>query len=453
MALSVIILAAGQGTRMKSRLPKVLHRIAGKPMVEHAYDRARELQADSIHIVYGHGGELLQQACSHFDADWHFQAEQLGTAHAVQQASPAIADDNIALILYGDVPLIETATLQNLVEQVHGDDAALLSVELDKPDGYGRIVRDDQGEVCAIVEHKDASEAQRRISEVNTGILALRAGYLNACLSRIGNDNAQGEYYLTDLIALAVSDGNRVVTASPQTANEVEGVNDRRQLAKLERIKQQQLAQALMADGVTLADPARIDIRGELNAGNDAFIDAGCVFEGEVNLGTGVQIGAGCVIKNSTIACGCIIKPYSVIEDARIDERTEVGPFARIRPGSHLCENSKVGNFVETKNTVLGVGSKASHLSYLGDADIGREVNIGAGTITCNYDGANKHKTVIRDGAFIGSDTQLVAPVTVGKNTTIGAGSTITRDAEDDTLVLSRSKQTSIKGWKRPVKK
>ena len=453
MALSVIILAAGQGTRMKSRLPKVLHRIAGKPMVEHVYDRSRELQAESIHIVYGHGGDMLQQACTHFEADWHLQAEQLGTAHAVQQASGALTDDHIALILYGDVPLIETDTLRQLVAQVDGDNVALLTVELETPDGYGRIVRNDASEVVAIVEHKDASEAQRRINEVNTGIMALRAGYLNDCLSRIGNDNAQGEYYLTDVIALAVADGNRVLTGSPRNASEVEGVNNRMQLAALERIKQQQMAQALMADGVTLADPARIDIRGELNAGNDVFIDVGCVFEGEVNLGSGVQIGPGCVIRNSTIACHSIIKPYSVVEEAVIDKRTEVGPFARIRPGTHLCENSRVGNFVEIKNTVLGEGSKASHLTYLGDSEIGSEVNIGAGTITCNYDGANKHKTVIRDGAFIGSDSQLVAPVTIGKNTTIGAGSTITRDAEDDALVLSRSKQTTIKGWRRPVKK
>ena len=452
MKLSIIILAAGQGTRMKSRLPKVLHRLAGKPMVEHVYERSRELGAHGIHIVYGHGGEQLRAACGHFDADWHEQRQQLGTAHAVQQASPVIPDDHVALVLYGDVPLIETATLQQLVQSVSGDDVALLTVELDDPTGYGRIVRDDAGGVVAIVEHKDASDAQRAIAEVNTGILAVRAGYLNACLARIGNDNAQGEYYLTDLIALAVNDGNRIVTTQPQTAAEVEGVNDRIQLARLERIKQMQQAEAVMADGVSLADPSRIDIRGELNAGNDVFIDVDCVFEGEVNIGTGASIGAGCVIRNSTIACDSHIKPYSVIENAIIDKRVEVGPFARIRPGTHLCENSRVGNFVETKNTVLGKGSKASHLSYLGDSEIGAEVNIGAGTITCNYDGANKHQTVIKDGAFIGSDTQLVAPVTVGKNTTIGAGSTITRDTEDEVLVLSRSKQTSIRGWKRPVK-
>ncbi len=453
MPLSVIILAAGQGTRMKSRLPKVLHKLAGKPMVEHVYDRSRELKADSIHIVYGHGGDMLKQACAHFDAQWHEQAEQLGTAHAVQQASPAIQDDNIALILYGDVPLIETATLQQLVQSVSGDDVALLTVELDDPTGYGRIVRDDDGNVIAIIEHKDASDEQRAICEINTGILAVGAGYLNQCLARIGNDNAQGEYYLTDLIALAVADGNRVVATHPQTSTEVEGVNDRIQLARLERVKQRQQAEAIMAEGVSLADPSRIDIRGELNVGNDAFIDVDCIFEGEVNIGPGAHIGAGCVISNSTIACDSHIKPHSVIENAIIDKNVEVGPFARIRPGTHLCENSKVGNFVETKNTVLGKGSKASHLSYLGDSEIGEEVNIGAGTITCNYDGANKHKTVIKDGAFIGSDTQLVAPVTVGKNATVGAGSTITRDTEDDVLVLSRSKQTSIRGWKRPVKK
>jgi len=355
-------------------------------------------------------------------------------------------------VLYGDVPLIKTATLSSLVHLVSGDNIALLTVVLGDPTGYGRIVRNANEDVTAIVEHKDADDSQKKIREVNTDILAVRAGYLNDCLERIGNDNAQGEYYLTDLIEIAVNDGNKVITAQPDTESEVEGINDRIQLAKLERIKQLELAQAIMADGVTIADPYRIDIRGELNAGNDAFIDIDCVFEGEVNLGTGVTIGAGCVIKNSTIACDSIIKPHSVIEDAMIDKGVEVGPFARIRPGTHLCEGSRVGNFVEIKNTELGYNSKASHLTYLGDSEIGKEVNIGAGTITCNYDGANKHKTVIKDGAFIGSDTQLVAPVTVGENATIGAGTTITRDTEDDALVISRSPQKSVKGWSRPKK-
>ena len=451
MSLSVIILAAGQGTRMKSDLPKVLHKLSGLPMVEHVYNRACELGADSINIVYGHGGELLLKSCEHFTANWFEQKVQLGTAHAVQQASNSINEDDVALILYGDVPLIKAATLKELLTGIENNNVALLTVNLDDPTGYGRIVREGD-EVKAIVEHKDATDQQKKIIEANTGILAVRAAYLNDCLNRIGNDNAQGEYYLTDIIELAVDDGNKVVTTQPENIFEVEGVNDRAQLAKLERINQLEKAKAIMADGATIVDPARIDIRGELNVGNDVFIDINCLFTGEVNLGTGVTVGAGCVIANSTIACDTIIKPYSVIEDAVIDKNVEVGPFARIRPGTHLKEASRVGNFVEIKNTTLGAGSKASHLSYLGDAEIGKEVNIGAGTITCNYDGVNKHKTIIKDGVFVGSDTQLVAPVTVGKNSTIGAGSTITKDVEEDELALSRSAQKTIKGWKRPKK-
>lgn len=453
MSLSVIILAAGKGTRMKSELPKVMHAIAGKPMVEHVYDRSIELNTQSIHIVYGHGGDKLKQACSSFSANWVEQTEQLGTAHAVQQASPDIPAENTVLVLYGDVPLIKTSTLKQLATKATDNNIALLTVNLQNPTGYGRIVRDANEQVIAIVEHKDADDSQKKINEVNTGILAVRAGYLNECLDRIDNDNAQGEYYLTDLIEIAVNDGNKVFTAQPETEAEVEGVNDRIQLAKLERIKQLELAQAIMTDGVSIADPARIDIRGELNVGNDTYIDVGCVFEGQVNLGTGVSIGTGCIISNSTIASNSVIKPYSVIENAVIDKNTEVGPYARIRPGTHLCEDSKVGNFVEIKNTQLGVGSKANHLSYLGDAEIGNNVNIGAGSITCNYDGVNKHKTIIEDGAFIGSDSQLVAPVTVGKNTTVAAGSTVTKNTEDEVLVISRSPQKSIKGWNRPVKK
>ncbi len=452
MKLSVIILAAGAGTRMRSSLPKVLHKIAGTPMVEHAYNRSKELDAEAIHIVYGHGGEMLLEQCKHFEALWTEQKEQLGTAHAVQQASPKIDDDHICLILYGDVPLLKTATLQKLVSSVSNDDIALLTVTLDDPTGYGRIVRDN-GEVRAIIEHKDAATEQLAIKEVNTGILALRSGYLNACLSRVDNNNAQGEYYLTDIIAMAVADGNKIVTTQPENVFEVEGVNDRKQLAKLERIHQRQLAEMIMAEGVTLADPSRIDIRGELNIGNDSTIDINCIFEGEVNIGTNVTIGAGCIIKNSTIVCDSIIKPYSIIEDATVGKSVEVGPFARLRPGAELKQNSRVGNFVEIKKTVLGENSKASHLTYLGDSEIGKDVNIGAGTITCNYDGVNKFTTIIEDGAFIGSDTQLVAPVRVGKGATIGAGSTITGDAEEGELTLSRVKQKTIRGWQRPVKK
>ena len=452
MSLSVIILAAGQGTRMKSALPKVMHKLSGLPMVEHVYNRACELNANSINIVYGHGGERLVKSCDQFSANWFEQEEQLGTAHAVQQASPKVNDDDIALVLYGDVPLIKSVTLKNLLRELQGDDVALLTVDLKDPTGYGRIVRTD-GEVKAIVEHKDATEEQRKITEVNTGILAVRAGYLNLCIEKIDNKNIQNEYYLTDLIEIAVNDGNKVITTQPDNAYEVEGVNDRAQLAKLERINQLEKAKAVMAEGATLADPSRIDIRGVLSVGNDVFIDVNCVFEGEVNIGTGAQIDVGCVITNSTIACDCIIKPYSVIEDAMIDKNVEVGPFARIRPGTYLKERSKVGNFVEIKNTELGIDSKASHLTYLGDSEIGDNVNIGAGTITCNYDGANKHKTIIEDDVFVGSDTQLVAPVTVGKGATIGAGATITTDVEEGTLAISRVPQKSVKGWKRPKKK
>lgn len=452
MKLSVIILAAGAGTRMRSSRPKVLHKLAGLPMVEHVYNTSRKLGAEQIQVVYGHGGDQLKQHCAHFDVDWCLQAEQLGTAHAVQQACPSLDDDAVALILYGDVPLIKAETLEALVKNASGNTVSLLTVKLDEPAGYGRIVRDN-GKVIAIVEHKDADDAIKQIDEVNTGILALNAGYLNQCLDRIGNDNAQGEYYLTDVIELAVNDGNEVVTTQVEHSYEVEGVNDRKQLAKLERIFQQGIAEQLLTDGISLADPQRLDVRGELCVGNDSFIDINCVFEGNVSIGSGVSIGAGCVIKNSTIGDDCVIKSYSVIESAIIDKQAEVGPFARVRPGTHLQRNCRVGNFVEIKNTDLGENSKASHLSYLGDTEVGKNVNIGAGTITCNYDGANKFKTIIKDGVFVGSDTQLVAPVTVGENATIGAGSTITRDVDADCLTLSRVAQKSIKGWSRPTKK
>ena len=437
---------------MKSAFPKVMHKLAGLPMLEHVYLRSLDLSANDIHIVYGHGGEHLHEYCGDFDVEWVLQDEQLGTAHAVQQASPHVNDEHVVLILYGDVPLIKSDTLKNLVNSVTSETIALLTVKLDDPTGYGRIIREN-GKVVAIVEHKDASSEQRLIKEVNTGIMALKAGYLNQCLHRIDNDNAQGEYYLTDIIALAVKDGKTVNTSQPDSVYEVEGVNDRLQLSKLERIKQREQVDAIMTQGVTVADPSRVDIRGELTIGNDSSIDIGCVFEGKVTIGRNVSIGPGCVISDSQIADDVVIKPYSVIEQAIIDSFVEVGPFARLRPGTHLKERSKVGNFVEVKKTQLGSGSKANHLTYLGDAEIGNDVNIGAGTITCNYDGAYKHKTVIMDGAFIGSDTQLVAPVTVGKNSTIGAGSTITRDTDDAALTLSRVEQKTVTGWKRPTKK
>ncbi|VAW50855.1 N-acetylglucosamine-1-phosphate uridyltransferase / Glucosamine-1-phosphate N-acetyltransferase [hydrothermal vent metagenome] len=453
MNLSVIILAAGAGTRMCSLKPKVLHELAGIPMVEHVYNTSKTLGAKQIQLVYGHGGDLLKEQCAHFDVEWSQQTEQLGTAHAVQQASPKVDSDDIALILYGDVPLIKAKTLKALVSKVSENNVALLTVSLDEPTGYGRIVRDKKNKkVSAIVEHKDASDEIKKIKEVNTGILALKAGYLDECLNKIDNNNAQGEYYLTDIIAMAVNDGNEILTTQAEHSYEVEGINDRKQLARIERIFQRGIAEELLIGGVGLADPDRIDVRGELNAGNDSFIDINCIFEGEVNLGTGVTIGAGCVIKNSTITCDCIIKPFSIIEDAFVEKGAEVGPFARLRPGTRLKQKARVGNFVEIKNSELGENSKASHLSYLGDSKIGKNVNIGAGTITCNYDGANKHQTVIKDGAFIGSDTQLIAPVTVGKNATIGAGSTITKDTQDDSLTLSRSQQKTIPDWKRAEK-
>ncbi len=451
MNLSVIILAAGAGTRMRSSKAKVLHKLAGLPMVEHVYNTSKSFNVKQIQIVYGFDGEQLQQQCRHFDVSWCQQAEQLGTAHAVQQASVNVSDDDVVLILYGDVPLTRAETLKTLVQDVSENNVSLLTVKLDKPAGYGRIVREN-GRVVAIVEHKDASEEIKSIKEVNTGILALRAAYLNQCLNKIGNNNAQGEYYLTDIIALAVKDGNKVFTTQVENSYEVEGVNDRKQLAKLERIFQSGIADQLLSEGVSLADPGRIDVRGTLKAGSDSFIDINCIFEGDVSLGSRVSIGAGCVIKNSSIASDCIIKPHSVIENAIIDKQAEVGPFARIRPGTHLRQNSRVGNFVEIKNTVLGDNSKAGHLSYLGDSEIGADVNIGAGTITCNYDGANKYKTTIKKGAFIGSDTQLVAPVVVGENATIGAGSTITKDTADNSLTITRVAQREISGWQRPVK-
>ena len=447
MSLSVIILAAGKGTRMKSDLPKVMHCIAGKPMVEHVYDRSRELDAETVHIVYGHGGDKLKQYCASFTANWVQQSEQLGTAHAVQQASPTIDDNNIVLVLYGDVPLIKTCTLQQLVAKVSGDNIALLTVNLADPTGYGRIIRDANEKVVAIVEHKDADDSQKKINEANTGILAVRAGYLNDCLGRIGNDNAQGEYYLTDLVEIAVQDGNKVFTAQPETEAEVEGINDRIQLAKIERIKQTEIAKAIMADGVTITDPARIDIRGSLKVGSDSSIDVGCTFEGEVSIASGVTIGAGCVISNSTIASNSIIKPYSVIEDAVIDANTQVGPFARIRPGTHLCENSRVGNFVEIKKAEIEDGAKVNHLTYVGDARVGPGANIGAGTITCNYDGYFKHQTVIGANCFVGSNSSLIAPVTLGAGSYIGSGSVISEDVPDDALALTRPERRTFKRW------
>ncbi len=449
-ALNIVILAAGKGTRMYSDKPKVLHVLAGKPLVQHVLDRAVELKAAQVCVVYGHGGEAVPQAMSSYGAQFVIQEPQLGTGHALQQAMPHLADDSRTLVLYGDVPLTQTQTLQQM--QQAGEGLVLLTVNLDNPTGYGRIVRDAQGAVQCIVEEKDAHNEQRKINEVNTGILLAPTKKLREWLSMLGNNNAQGEYYLTDIVAMAVAEGIPVSTTQPAQRWEVEGINNKTQLASMERVWQQTVAGRLMAQGVTLADPARLDVRGNLSCGRDAEIDVGCIFEGEVTLGDRVRVGAYSIIRNASIEQGTQIAAYSHIDSSIVAANCHIGPYARLRPGTKLAEDAHVGNFVEIKNSEIGKGSKANHLSYIGDSNVGARVNIGAGTITCNYDGANKFRTIIEDDAFIGSDTQLVAPVRVGKGATIGAGSTITKDAPDNELTLSRSKQITINGWKRPQK-
>jgi len=451
-AMSVVVLAAGKGTRMYSDLPKVLHTLAGKAMVQHVIDAANHLGSRQIHLVYGHGGSLLKQKLSDNNLNWVLQAEQLGTGHAMQQAAPFFADDEDILMLYGDVPLISVATLERLRASKPQGGIGLLTVKLDDPTGYGRITREN-GVVTGIVEQKDASDAQLQIQEINTGILVANGGDLKRWLSKLTNNNAQGEYYITDIISLAHREGREITAVHPQRLSEVEGVNNRLQLSRLERVYLAEQADKLLLAGVMLRDPARFDLRGELTHGRDVEIDANVILEGKVTLGNRVKIGAGCVIKNSVIGDDCEVSPYSVVEDARLDAGCTIGPFARLRPGAELLEGAHVGNFVEIKKARLGKGSKAGHLSYLGDADIGDNVNIGAGTITCNYDGANKHKTVIGDDVFVGSDTQLVAPVSVGKGATIAAGTTVTRNVADNELVLTRVPQVHKQGWRRPVKK
>ncbi|SUX37109.1 Bifunctional protein GlmU [Cedecea davisae] len=451
-AMSVVILAAGKGTRMYSDLPKVLHTLAGKPMVQHVIDAANKLGAQRVNLVYGHGGELLKQTLSDDSLNWVLQAEQLGTGHAMQMAAPFFADDEDILMLYGDVPLISVDTLRRLREAKPQGGIGLLTVKLDDPTGYGRIAREN-GQVVGIVEHKDASEEQRKINEINTGILVANGADLKRWLGKLDNNNAQGEFYITDIIALAHGEGREIAAVHPDRLSEVEGVNNRLQLSRLERVFQTEQADKLLLAGVMLRDPARFDLRGELVHGRDVEIDTNVIVEGKVTLGNRVKIGTGCVIKNAVIGDDCEISPYTVIEDATLEAACTIGPFARLRPGAELAEGAHVGNFVEMKKARLGKGSKAGHLSYLGDAEIGDNVNIGAGTITCNYDGANKHKTIIGDDVFVGSDTQLVAPVTVARGVTIGAGTTITRDVAENELVISRVKQTHIQGWQRPVKK
>jgi len=448
--LNIVILAAGKGTRMVSDKPKVLHTLAGKPLLQHVLDCALSLQPQQVCVVYGHGGEAVPQAMAQYNARFLIQEPQLGTGHAVQQALPYLENDSRTLVLYGDVPLIQHSTLHQMLQA--GEGLVLLTVNLDDPTGYGRIVRNAESDVQSIVEQKDASPEQLKIEEVNTGIMLVPTAKLREWLGRLGNNNAQGEYYLTDIVAMAVQQGVPVHTVQPGQRWEVEGINNKMQLATLERVWQQNVARRLMLQGVTLADPARLDMRGDLTCGRDVEIDVGCIFEGKVTLGDSVQVGPYSIIRNAAIAPGTQIAAYSHIDASEVGANCRIGPYARLRPGTRIGDDAHVGNFVEIKNSEIGQGSKANHLTYIGDSTVGCRVNIGAGTITCNYDGANKFRTVIGDDAFIGSDTQLVAPVTVGKGATIGAGSTITRDTPEGELTLSRSKQISISGWQRPKK-
>ena len=452
MKTQAVILAAGKGTRMRSSLPKVLHPVAGQPMVSHVIAAARASEVDGIQLVYGHGAEQLKARIDEPGIGWVHQAEQLGTGHAVAVALPEIADTDRVLVLYGDTPLIQPQTIAALLAAQPQGGVGLLTVKLDNPTGYGRIVREN-GKVVGIVEQKDANAEQLAINEVNTGVLVAEAGLLKRWLGALNNNNAQGEYYLTDIFAMAHADGCDIATVHPASTAEVEGANDRVQLAGLERAYQKMQAERLMRDGVTLMDPARFDLRGKLSVGEEVTIDVNVIIEGKVTLGNRVTVGAGAILKDCVIGDDGVIKPYSIIEQAELGTASSAGPFARLRPGAVLAEDAHVGNFVEMKKARLGKGSKAGHLSYLGDAEIGEGVNIGAGTITCNYDGVNKFQTVIEDGVFVGSDTQLVAPVRIGKNATLGAGSTITKDVAEAELVITRVRQRHIANWPRPVKK
>ncbi len=450
--MEVIVLAAGQGKRMRSVLPKVLQPLAAKPMLGHVLDTARALEARRIVVVYGHGGEVVREALDAPDLAWARQDPPQGTGHAVQQAMPLVEDGDTALILYGDVPLIGVPTLQRLMAAAGDRQMALLTVHMADPTGYGRILRDAAGQVTRIVEEKDATPDERRVTEVNTGILAAPVERLRHWLANLKNDNAQGEYYLTDIIAMAVAEGIQVITTQPDAFEETLGVNNKTQLAELERIHQRNIARSLTDAGVTVIDPARLDVRGQLICGRDVEIDINCVFEGRVELGDGVRIGPNCVVRNATLGAGTKVAAFSQIEDTVMGEACVIGPYARTRPGTVLGTDVHLGNFVEVKNSNISDHSKANHLAYVGDADIGQRVNVGAGTITCNYDGANKFRTIIEDDVFIGSDTQLVAPVRVGRGATLGAGTTLSKDAPPEQLTVSRAKQVSVEGWKRPVK-
>jgi bifunctional UDP-N-acetylglucosamine pyrophosphorylase/glucosamine-1-phosphate N-acetyltransferase len=451
-SLQVVILAAGQGKRMHSRLPKVLHPLAGRPMLLHVLDSARRLAPTRLAVVIGHGGEAVASRLEAPDVVWAMQEQQLGTGHAVMQAMPMLGKSGVVLVLYGDVPRIATGTLRSLFDAAAEGALALLTQEADDPKGYGRIVRDAAGRVARIVEERDATEAERAIREVNTGIVAAPYAKLEAWLAGLTNENVQREYYLTDIVAAAVAEGYPVTVRRPQSPTECLGVNSKRELARLERLVQQDRAHALLEAGVTLADPARIDVRGELSCGKDVSIDVNCVFEGRVALGPGVTVGAHCVLRDVSVGEGTEIRPFSLLEEAEVGANARIGPYARIRPGTTLADEVHVGNFVEVKASTLGRASKANHLAYVGDATVGRDVNIGAGTITCNYDGAAKHRTVIEDDVHIGSDVQLVAPVTVGKGATIGAGTTVYRDAPAGELTVNDKTQVTKPGWKRPKK-
>lgn len=452
MNLEVIILAAGQGTRMKSNLPKVLHPLAGRPLLEHVVQTARALDPTAIHVVIGHGAVAVQSALADYKLNWVIQQKQLGTGHGVLQAIPAVSQDSTVLVLYGDVPLIAKETLEQLVAMAE-ESPALLTARVSQPTGYGRILRDIKGALLGVVEEKDATDSERSINEVNTGVLAAPARDLLEYLPRVGNDNNQGEYYLPDVLALAVADGRAVASSEASSEIEILGVNDRVQLNQLEREYQRRQAETLMREGVSVADGRRLDVRGKLSCGKDVTIDVNVVFEGDVTLGDGVSIGPNCVLRDVSVADGATIHAFSHLQEVVIGARCSVGPYARMRPGTVLSEDARIGNFVETKKAIIGAGSKVNHLSYIGDCDMGAGVNVGAGTITCNYDGANKYKTEMGDGVFIGSNSTLVAPLKIAEKGFVAAGSTITREVGNEELAVSRSRQRNIQGWQRPVKR
>lgn len=453
LKLNVVVLAAGKGTRMKSARPKVLHPLAGKPLLKHVLDTARAMHCENLQVVVGFGAEAVEAELASDDTQFVLQKEQLGTAHAVHQTLDNLDTDAIALVLYGDVPLIRAATLEALVAMVDADNMGVLTCVVDNPKGLGRIIRDNAGQILRIVEEKDATDAEKAVREINTGFMAIPVARLKEWLPRVGANNAQKEYYLTDLVELALADGCRVVTSVCEDQKEVTGINDRLQLAELERKYQQDMHEELLRNGVTLIDPARLDIRGNVDIASDVEIDINVILEGEVKIDSDARIGAGCILKNCTIGAGTVLHPYTVIEDAVIGKNCQLGPFARVRPGTEMKDTAKLGNFVEVKKAVIGEGSKVNHLSYVGDAELGKDVNIGAGTITCNYDGVNKHKTTIGDGVFIGSNAVLVAPVELQDGAFVAAGSTITKPVPRDSLGIGRAKQTNIDGWKRPGKK